>query len=160
QSPRILKVTPNLVTLSSRNWAGYVAGNFGGGTTTTFNRGSANWVEPAITCPQGNDGAVFWGGVDGWFDGTGEPRGSAAYYPGSTLYYYLWWEMSRPNAIQYAGVIAAGDHITASVTYMPASGIYPITATDTTTGLSFATNQTCASVCNRSSAEVIAEDPG
>jgi hypothetical protein len=152
--------TGQATQFTSRNWAGYVAYN--AAHSTDFNVVRATWVQRRVTCPQPNAWTVFWVGLDGWWDGTVEQGGSSARCINGTPHYTLWWEMFPTNAIQTVLTIKAGDTVTASVTYQPATKVFVIFVKDVTTGASFTRSPKCGSglTCNRSSTEVIAEDVG
>lgn len=146
--------------VTSRNWAGYVS--LPAGRTSTFTTVRSTWVQPKVTCPTRDAWTVFWVGLDGWLDNTVEQGGSSARCIGGVPHYQTWWEMYPTNSIQTVDTIKAGDTITATVTYAPATGKYTIVVTDVTTKKGFTRVQTCASgiTCARTSAEVIAEDVG
>ena len=146
----------------SRNWAGYITYDAGG--TTDFNSVSATWVQPVVKCQTAQAWTVFWIGLDGWFDGTVEQGGSSAYCPtaGGKPQYSLWWEMFPTNAIQSVLATAAGDTVTASVTYSAHRSTFTITVKDLTSGKHFTRHEHCGGgqTCQRSSTDVITEDVG
>lgn len=146
--------------LTSRNWAGYVA--LPQGSTKTFTSVSATWVQPKVTCPTKDAWVVFWVGLDGWLNNSVEQGGSSARCVDGVPQYRTWWETFPTNAIQTVDTIAPGDTITASVTYSPASGRFTIVVKDVTNGKAFTRSVLCGSgaTCDRTSAEVIAEDVG
>lgn len=145
---------------TSRNWDGYIT--YASDEGTDFNAVKATWVQPAVTCEQPKAWTVFWVGLDGWWNNTVEQGGSSAQCIAGTPQYTLWWEMFPTNAIQTMNVISAGDTITASVTYDPVSTDFVIKVRDVTSGRGFTRHEQCASniSCDRSSADVIAEDVG
>lgn len=143
---------------TSRNWDGYIT--YVASEGTDFKVVKATWVQPTVTCPEPNAWTVFWVGLDGWWDDTVEQGGSSAQCVNGVPQYKTWWEMFPTNAITTVFSISPGDTIRASVTYE--SGTYVIVVKDVTTGRSFTKHETCASTvtCDRSSADVIAEDVG
>lgn len=143
---------------TSRNWDGYIA--YSSSESTDFKAVSASWVEPTVKCPKPDAWTVFWVGLDGWFDDTVEQGGSSAECVDSKPEYFAWWEMYPTNDITFGFRIAAGDKMSASVHFE--SGKYVITVTDHTSGKSLEKREKCASNlnCERSSADVIAEDVG
>jgi hypothetical protein len=155
-----VRSTGKATQFTSRNWAGYVAYN--ASHSTDFNAIRSTWVQPRVTCPKPNAWTVFWVGLDGWWDGTVEQGGSSARCINGTPHYTLWWEMFPTNAIQTVLTIKAGDTVTASVSYKPATKVFVIFVKDVTTGASFTRSPKCASglTCDRSSTEVIVEDVG
>jgi hypothetical protein len=141
----------------SRNWSGYVATTAGKPLTYV----TAQWIEPSVTCI-GNypESVVFWVGFDVWKDATVEQGGTMAECDGPTPRYFTWWEMWPTNDIAFLAYVSPGDRIQASVTYKT-SGNYVITVSDLTDGRTDSMHPKCASglVCNRNSAEWIAESP-
>jgi hypothetical protein len=71
----------------------------------------AKWTQRAVTCPTANAWAVFWVGLDGWWDDTVEQGGTSARCVNGTPQYATWWEMYPTNAIQTVFSINAGDSI-------------------------------------------------
>jgi hypothetical protein len=147
---------------TSRNWDGYIT--YTPTASIDFNTVQASWVQPTVTCEKASAWTVFWIGLDGWFNDTVEQGGSEAYCPRAhkAATYGLWWEMYPTNSIQTVLIINPGDHITASVTFVPGTQLFTIEVSDTTSGQSFTEQETCASglVCERSSTDVITEDVG
>jgi hypothetical protein len=147
---------------TSRNWDGYIT--YASTISTDFNVVSAKWVQPVVHCEAAQAWTVFWIGLDGWWDGTVEQGGSSAYCPsaGGKPVYSLWWEMFPTNAIQSVLTTKAGDTITASVTFRPATSVFVITVKDVTTGQHFTKQERCGSglSCLRTSTDVITEDVG
>lgn len=145
---------------TSRNWDGYIT--YVSSEGTDFNAVKATWIQPTVKCEQSNAWTVFWVGLDGWWDNTVEQGGSSAQCVKGIPQYTVWWEMFPTNAIQTVFIIKPGDRISATVTYKPAGGVFVITVRDVTSGHSFTQNEHCATTitCERSSADVIAEDVG
>ena len=145
---------------TSRNWGGYIT--YVSSEGTDFNVVKATWIQPTVQCEQSNAWTVFWVGLDGWWDNTVEQGGSSAQCVNGTPQYTVWWEMFPTNAIQSVFTIKPGDKISATVTYKPTTGVFVITVSDLTSHHSFTQNQHCANnlTCERSSADVIAEDVG
>jgi hypothetical protein len=116
---------------------------------------------PSSTCPRSGAVAYFWVGLDGWTDGTVEQAGIAVQCNGTTPEYYDWYEM-YPNKPVAEFVVSRGDTVVASVSYDSANSRYYLEVDDKTNpNANFNVNLPCPSgPCNRSSAEVVAEDPG
>jgi Peptidase A4 family len=151
--------THGLTKVSYYNWSGYADDN---STGNTYSKVSADWTEPAITCPTDElQLAVFWVGIDGFTNGTVEQDGTLAECYLGKAYYYTWWEMYPTNEIQTVGdTVKPGDKIAASV--VKTGTKYALKLTDSTTsGNNVSTTQTCAATtCVDASAEWIGETPG
>ena len=146
--------------LFSRNWDGYIT--YVSSKGTDFNAVTATWTQPSVTCEKRNAWTVFWVGLDGWWDDTVEQGGTSAQCSNGTPHYQTWWEMFPTNAIQTVFTISPGDQMAATVTYRSATGVFVINVKDITSGRSLTRNEKCASnlTCDRSSADVVAEDVG
>src|ERR1700722_6959164 len=144
----------------SRNWDGYIT--YVSSEGTDFDAVQAEWTQPTVTCPKSNAWTVFWVGLDGWWNDTVEQGGTSAECIKGVPQYETWWEMYPTNAITTVFAINPGDAMTAAVTYKTATSTFVITVSDTTSGNSFTEHEKCASdiSCDRSSADVIAEDVG
>jgi Peptidase A4 family len=164
---KISKVTPGVAT--SPNWSGYVAyasmQNDG-----SFNLVSAEWTEPAVTCPKKNAWTLFWVGFDGWpaneptMDRSVEQGGTSAQCVAGVPHYSAFWEMWPTDAVQTMFSIDAGDQIMSSVIYSPSSNEFLITVSDSRNGHvvnSQTVNEPCGPnlACPRMSAEWVAESP-
>jgi len=140
----------------SATWAGYVVTPHRPLTNV-----GASWKVPSVTCRVTTDqqAAVFWVGLDGWYDRTVEQAGIEAYCSGTTAVYTAWWEMFPSNHITQVFPVRPGDEITASVTFR--SGIFTITVKDLTSRRMSKIEARCTStmICRRSSAEWMAESP-
>jgi hypothetical protein len=140
---------------ASATWSGYVVA-----PRTALTNVGASWNVPAVVCrtttaPQA---AVFWVGLDGWYDKTVEQAGVEAYCSGTTPVYTAWWEMFPSNHITQVFSVRPGDQISASVAYR--SGVFTITVKDFTLRRTSTIKARCApTTCKRSSAEWIAESP-
>jgi hypothetical protein len=145
---------------TSRNWGGYIT--YDSKENTDFKAVEATWIQPTVSCPKTNAWTVFWVGLDGWWDDTVEQGGTSAECVDGVPQYTTWWEMYPTNAITTVFTIKPGDQITASVQYESPTSTYVITVTDNTSGKTFTEDEQCASglTCDRSSADVIAEDVG
>jgi hypothetical protein len=115
--------------VQSSNWSGYAA------TGRTFSTVSANWVEPSVTCPGGNQYSAFWVGLDGYSSSTVEQTGSSADCNGTSPHYYAWYEMYPAFPVNFSNTVRAGDHFSASVTHSSGSS-YTLKISDTTRGWS------------------------
>ncbi len=136
----------------SANWSGYAA------TTGTFTSVSASWTQPAGTCSQGDQYAAFWVGLDGYSSRTVEQTGSEVDCIGGTAEYYAWYEMYPGPATDYSSTVKAGDHFTATVTYLSGEK-FSLYVADTTEGWSHTTDASLGQMPSLSSAEVIVEAP-
>ena len=139
-----------------QTWSGYIAEG------ATFAGISAQWVQPAVTCPAKNARASIWVGFDGDGNGTVEQVGTIAMCAsaGATPTYRAWWEMfSGSTSRGRTNVpISPGDTISASVRYV--RGKYELKVRDETNGHHISTTKSCTSTCERSSAEWIVERAG
>jgi Peptidase A4 family len=136
----------------SANWSGYA------GTTGTYTSVSASWTQPAGTCSRGDQYAAFWVGLDGYSSSTVEQTGSEVDCIGRTAEYYAWYEMYPGPSANYANTVKAGDHFTATVTYLSGEK-FSLYIADTTEGWSHATGASLGQKPSLSSAEVIVEAP-
>jgi hypothetical protein len=135
----------------STNWSGYAA------TTGTYTSVSASWTQPAGICSRGDQYAAFWVGLDGYNSNSVEQTGSEVDCVGRTARYYAWYEMYPNASVTYPNTVRAGDHFTASVTYI-GSNQYTLKISDATQNWTQSTTQSLSGA-PRSSAEVIAEAP-
>ncbi|HVC68927.1 MAG TPA: G1 family glutamic endopeptidase [Acidimicrobiales bacterium] len=156
---KAVKVIPGVAT--SPNWSGYVA--YASYNEVSFNQVSAQWTEPAVTCPKKNAWTLFWVGFDGWpkTDGTVEQGGTSAQCVGGVPQYRAFFEMWPTMAVTTLFSVNAGDRISARVVYSPNTQQFLITVTDITSGISQTKTQSCAVglACARTSAEWVAESP-
>lgn len=139
----------------SATWSGYVVA-----PRTALTNVAASWKVPAVVCRKTTvpEAAVFWVGLDGWYDKTVEQAGVEAYCSGTTPVYTAWWEMLPSNHITQVFSVRPGDQISASVAYR--SGVFTITVKDLTLRRTSTVKARCATTtCKRSSAEWIAESP-
>ena len=140
--------------VQSNNWAGYAD------TGSGFRKVSGSWTEPSGNCGLDMQSlAAFWVGIDGFKSSSVEQDGTLVECNLGTEYHYTWWEMYPSNSVQMVGsTVAAGDHITSSVTRSGSN--YTLRVIDHThPSNSFSTTQTCSSGCANSSAEWVAESP-
>jgi hypothetical protein len=153
------QISGNTITkLTSENWSGYADE----GAADSFTKVSGSWVEPKGKCTSTETLAAFWVGIDGISssDPTVEQDGTLILCYGGTPYYIDWWETYPGNAIQVISEsLAAGDHISAKVSYNGSD--YAMSVTDsTTTSNSFSVTEPCGTTtCENLSAEWIAEAP-
>ncbi len=131
-----------------------------GGRTTVVT--SSNWAGYAATgsagqCGSGNQYAAFWVGLDGYSSSTVEQTGSEVDCTGRTPRYYAWYEMYPGASEDFPNLVRAGDHFSASVSYL-GSNRFQLTIMDSTQHWTQSLTQTLAGAA-RSSAEVIAEAP-
>jgi len=136
----------------STNWSGYA------GTTGRYTSVSANWTQPAGVCSRGDQYAAFWVGLDGYNSSTVEQTGSEVDCVGRTAEYYAWYEMYPGPSENYSNTVRAGDHFTATVTYVSGEK-FSLHIADTTQGWSHTTSASLGQTPALSSAEVIVEAP-
>jgi len=154
-----VKVVPGVAT--SPNWSGYVAYPSYG--QVSFNEVSAQWTEPAVTCPKKDAWTLFWVGFDGWpkTDGTVEQGGTSAQCVNGVPQYSAFFEMWPTMAVTDLFSVEPGDQISAGVSYDPDTAQFVITVSDVTSGASQTMTESCAPglACARTSAEWVAESP-
>jgi hypothetical protein len=147
-----------ITKLKSSNWSGYADSGTAGG----FTKVSGSWVQPKGKCTSTETLAAFWVGIDGISssDPTVEQDGTLILCYLSTAYYLDWWETYPGNAIQVVSEsVAAGDHISAKVSYNGSDYVMSVTDS-TTTSNSFSVTEPCGTTtCENMSAEWIAEAP-
>jgi hypothetical protein len=137
---------------SSSNWAGYDV------TGGTYTRVSSSWTQPAVNCSVTPTGwSSFWVGLDGDTSSTVEQTGTEADCSNGHPVYSGWYEMYPKFPTTYANPVAAGDHMSASVT-TTGSGSFTLTLTNSTRGWSQRTTARLKHA-KLASAEVIAEAP-
>jgi Peptidase A4 family len=154
-TPAASKVHPDGGTVySSPNWAGWAA------DSSTYTQVTANWTVPTADCTDDAPKyASFWVGLDGWSSSTVEQTGTDSDCDNGVPTYYGWFEMAPYGAGEnYGGTVDAGDLMVATVVYL-GSNRFKLTLTDSTQNWSVDTYQLGQPGDNRSSAEVIAEDP-
>jgi uncharacterized repeat protein (TIGR03803 family) len=142
---------------TSSSWSGYVvSGTFG---SVTDAKGS--WIVPAVTCAgSGSSFSSFWVGIDGYLptSSTVEQIGTESDCADGAPSYFAWYEFFPAIDVVIENFpIQAGDKMSAEVRY--SSGLFILTITDETTGLSAPPVTGTAPSAARSSAEWIAEDP-
>jgi hypothetical protein len=120
---------------------------------------------PRTTCPVKHAIAYLWVGLDGATDDTVEQDGIAAYCirsGGHSPEYYDWYEMFPKDPVA-KHLVHTGDTIVATVSYDPRNHKYRLKVVDKThPGADFSVSKLCnrGTTCHRSTAEIIAEDPG
>jgi Peptidase A4 family len=140
----------------SGNWSGYMSLPEAK-KATAFRYVGAEYSVPSVNCGVTPTAFVYnWVGLDGDTDGTVEQDGVGSYCVSGTPTYFAWYEMF-PAGLQIQFYLNAGDAINSSVYYNSTTRQYSLELTDQTSGQTFTTSQSCASVCNNSSAEVITE---
>jgi len=162
----VLPHLPRAATVDSQNWSGYaavanpnVALRY---VTSTFKVPSVNCAEVAIGSA-GQTYAAEWVGLDGFNDSTVEQTGVDSYCDSTSgpATNQAWYEMYPLDPVVFTGV-SAGDTIWVSVYFNSSTNEYQLFLDDETTGSTMETDQPCpsGSTCDRTSAEVISEDPG
>jgi Peptidase A4 family len=150
--PSTAQVAGGLHEEESSNWSGYAVT---GGTYTSV---SSSWVQPAGTCSSGDQYAAFWVGIDGYSSSTVEQTGSEVDCNGAKAVYSAWYEMYPGPSETYNNFVAAGDHFTATVTWLSGDK-FSLFIHDITENWSHTTTASLTSTPSRSSAEVITEAP-
>jgi hypothetical protein len=150
--PSTAQVTGGLHEEESSNWSGYAVT---GGTYTSV---SSSWVQPAGTCSSGDQYAAFWVGIDGYSSSTVEQTGSEVDCNGANAVYSAWYEMYPGPSENYNNLVKAGDHFTATVTWVSGKK-FSLYIDDITENWSHTTTASLTSTPSRSSAEVITEAP-
>jgi Peptidase A4 family len=145
-------VTGVLRQEESTNWAGYAD------TAGTYTSVSASWTQPAGTCSSGDQYSAFWIGLDGYSSSTVEQTGTEVDCVGRAAEYYAWYEMYPGPAENYSNTVKAGDHFTATVTWLGGDK-FSLYIHDSTEGWSHTTDASLTSTPARTSAEVIVEAP-
>lgn len=109
-------------TVTSSNWAGYVATGASGTSTSA----SANWTEPAGRCTgRGGKYAAFWVGIDGYTSPTVEQIGTEVDCSGFYPRYYAWYEVypaEAPCCTADGGILPLTNFGTASFASAAANG--------------------------------------
>jgi hypothetical protein len=145
-------VTGALSQVESSNWAGYAD------TAGTYTSVSASWTQPTGTCSSGDQYASFWIGIDGYSSSTVEQTGTELDCVGKAAEYYAWYEMYPGLSETYSNTVKAGDHFTATVTWLGGDK-FSLYIDDRTQGWSHTTDASLTSTPARTSAEVIVEAP-
>jgi Peptidase A4 family len=133
--------------------AGYVAEG------ATYTSVSASWTLAAVTCP--GTQTVYtsnWVGLDGFDNSALEMTGSETDCVNGQPEYGVWWEVLPAAESVYTGVTPrAGDHLTASVSYVGNSN-FTMTVSDTTQGWTKSTTHRGSTGFENDSAEVISQN--
>jgi hypothetical protein len=162
----VLPHLPRNATDVSQNWAGYAAVGKANVAlryvTTTFTVPSVNCAKVAVGSA-GQTYAAEWVGLDGFNDSTVEQTGVDSFCNSTSgpATSQAWYEMYPLDPVVFTGV-RAGDVIWVSVYFNGSTNEYQLFLDDKTTGSTMQTDQPCpsGSTCDRTSAEVISEDPG
>jgi Peptidase A4 family len=157
-------------TAEALNWSGYAIAAATQPATPTSPTGvtvtsvAGSWVIPPANCSgHSSQYASFWVGIDGWYSDSVEQIGTDSDCSSGTPSYYAWYEF-YPEPSYYAGNftnLAAGDIISASVTYNASSKTFTATIS-VNGGTPFSTTFTPSrrtGTPQLSSAEWIAEAP-
>jgi hypothetical protein len=119
------------------------------------------------TCPDVQktwDSNAVWIGIDGFQNGYVEQTGTSSDCFYGQPSYYAWYEMYPAGSVPITNTVNPGDHMTAEVSYVSATGLFTTTITDLTGHWTFTSAPTmnCVSpgVCAPAdSAEWIDESP-
>jgi hypothetical protein len=137
---------------TSTNWSGFAT------TGTTYSTVQGAWTQPSVTCGSGETSySSFWVGIDGDTTNTVEQTGTDSDCSSGTPTYYAWYEMYPKFPVNLSNPVAAGDSLSASVTFN-GGGSFTLTISDSTQGWTFTTKQS-SKKARRGSAEWIAEAP-
>jgi Peptidase A4 family len=138
----------------STDWSGYVARG------QTFTSVTASATVPSADCaltiigPAG-DAASFWVGVDGYDSPTVEQNGFAESCDQLGQAAYWIWDEMLPAPSSPLASVNSGDHITVTTSFTNNEFLFTFVINGQQTEYS----ASCASTCQRNSAEVITEDP-
>ena len=162
----VLPHLPRNATAVSQNWSGYAAVARANVAlryiTSTFKVPSVNCAKVAIGSA-GQTYAAEWVGLDGFNDSTVEQTGVDSFCDSTSgpATNQAWYEMYPLDPVVFTGV-SPGDVIWVSVYFNSTTDEYQLFLDDKTTGSTMETDQPCpsGSTCDRTSAEVISEDPG
>ena len=143
--------------VESGNWAGYAA------TRRTFRAVQATFFVPYLNCgigaASGSRYSSHWVGLDGFSDHSVEQDGIEADCFGAKAVYHAWYEFFPKPETRIGLRVAAGQSVTASVSYNRSSQKFTLALADNTTRRHFRISLRCRVRCLRSSAEVISEAP-
>ena len=158
----------NITSADSLNWAGYAVSR----SHVTFRAIRATFFVPYLDCAKSPGVALSsdWVGFDGFSaraDSVEQGGIAANCSAAGKASYFGWYELFPRAEIRVPLTVAAGDSITASVSYDGKDRDYKISLTDNTRGSRFSVLRKCPHVrvagklvsCPRSSAEVISEAP-
>jgi hypothetical protein len=153
-------VMPDYTSWTSPHWSGW----FDQANPNVHLRFvAADMFVPTVTCSDSSQYAYFWVGLDGSGQvKTVQQTGIAVFCMGTTAYYYSFWEMA-PGSPVIAGQVSPGDDIEMSVYYNASFSDFSLSLTDlANSSADISAVQFCPSgqSCPRTSAEVIAENPG
>jgi Peptidase A4 family len=153
-TPAVVWHAPGRATENaSSSWSGYAVTGHGPYTSV-----SANWVQPAVDCARTPTGySAFWVGLDGYTSSTVEQTGTEADCSSGSPVHYAWYEMYPAPPVNYDNPVAAGDVMSASVTYR-GDGVFRLTLSNTTRGWTRTVSPRLPQAA-RGSAEVVAEAP-
>jgi Peptidase A4 family len=176
--------TPIETSLTSTNWAGYVAiggGSYNSPTANTVSYVQGTWTVPNVTGGPNSSYSSVWVGIDGVGNNTVEQVGTEQDISSNgTATYYAWYEMAPVAATKVllattgggSFTIHAGDVVSAGVSYLgfvtgTTTEAFAFGITNLTTGKSFFYNGPHGEsptyqnglTAQRGSAEWIVEDP-
>ncbi|GAA1961599.1 G1 family glutamic endopeptidase [Kitasatospora viridis] len=142
------------------NWAGYAFE----GTTGSFSRVLAEWVQPSGECPEPDTRmyAASWVGLDGYRGTTVEQTGTTARCSeDGQISYFAWYQMYPDPPVRYADPVQPGDRLMAQVSYLPDEDEFELDMWDWTRRWAESTFQRVPEghTALRRTAEVVVEDP-
>jgi hypothetical protein len=150
---------PNVFAVSSvtsSNWAGYVARNTSGHATHTVTMSAGTWVQPGVNCSAGKQTDVStWVGIHGYSTTTVEQTGSSGDCNGGVVSYYAWYELyPAPSQTISSLNVHSGDTLSACVNYSSSTEKFTMMIRDGSQSFS---KTGAASGAKRASAECIVE---
>jgi hypothetical protein len=97
------------------------------------------------------DSNAIWIGIDGAFNGFVEQTGTSSDCFYGQPSYYAWYELYPAGSVPISYAVNPSDHMTAEVSYAPATGLFTTTITDVTGHWTYtstpSTNCVSAGVC-------------
>ena len=146
-------------TLTSSDWAGYVASSDLQNPQPEVTGVNGSWIVPQIGGSLSDTFSAIWVGVGGFFDGTLIQAGSEQDRLGGSDYYSVWYELLPSDSITIDSInVVPGDIITVAVRLVDsATNTWSIEVQDMTNGGSF--KESFRYDSSKLSAEWIAERP-
>jgi hypothetical protein len=151
-------------TLTTFDWAGYVASSNNLSPQPIVASVNGSWVVPAVKVSANNTFSTAWIGIGGEVDTTLIQAGSEQDSIGGEAVYSLWYELIPANSITIPNTkVSPGDHIQASIKLLDSqTNTWLVSIADVTTGQCYSQNCTSQSFnynSSRLTAEWIVERP-
>jgi Peptidase A4 family len=163
--------SPNYFPRGTDFLSGYAALNSTGNDSFTVTQVEGTWTQPSVNCSNHSGIVEMWVGIDGvgpaiintasliqsW-NSTVERTGTYAQCWAGSATYFMWWQLLPTTVLHRIPSITLhpGDKISASVTYVGATGNYSLRIAD---GNRSFTQQATEPGTNRTSAECILDRP-